>query len=142
MIIRICRGQPQLALKIVQPGCDGVQLLGLGLKLTIAPVHCASALKSPMIWCGCFADSRVHRADSCAVPTPDTALLYPAFDIDDEGRVVFYFDSKLDKLPPGRYIGYVNSTSGEQIDNFDIDLCNRPFRIEQVAVTSTAPCGD
>lgn len=46
---------------------------------------------------------------------PDIPILvYEAQELDADGRVVFYFDSKLDALPPGRYRATVQTTPDER----------------------------
>lgn len=143
MIIRLCEDQPKLALRISQPGCSGGQLMGRGVVLNITSAACPGVLKSPLLWCGCFADTRIKESDCCNVPELDSpSLQYPAFDVDEEGRVVFYFDKKLWSLPGGRYRAILSFRDGGVIDTFDLDLCNRPLVIDQVAVTDAKYCGD
>lgn len=37
-------------------------------------------------------------------------LVYDAQEIDEEGRLVFFFDNKLELLPPGRYTAHIHYT--------------------------------
>lgn len=142
MLIRICDNQPKLALRIVQTGCTGGQLLDLGVMLDIYPASCPHPLYSPQIWCGCFVDNRVPVSGCCDVPLqPPPTLTYPAFALDEEGRIVFYFDKKLWSMPSGRYHASVRFERGDCIAEFDIDLCCRPAVIDQAAVTDAKSCG-
>lgn len=147
--IEICHGQRELAVKIVQPGCEGSQLLDLDLKLVIsAPVCPAHIMKSPQHWVGCF----VHPAPELLVSTIPHELppvVYPAFRIDLEGRVVFYLDDLLFSRPKGRYIGRIvlprhlqeTAYDGECLVELDIDLCTKPWIVSEVAINSVQPCG-
>lgn len=134
MIIRLCEDTPKLALKIVQPGCDGKQLMDLGVEIQISAAHCHIPQDRVVV------DICLNIIDVVRPQIP--TLVYPAFELDDDGRIVFYFDKRLWVQPPGRYHarvligGYCDKT------HIDIDLCNRPIIIEQVAVISATGCGD
>lgn len=134
MIVRICEDTPKLHLRVSQPGCDGAQLLGM-VELIIQPPACEQHERVHYEWDGCGYQPVVLPPD---IPT----LRYPAFEIDDDGRVVFYFDKKLWSLPNGRYNATVVVEGCCNNLTFGIDLCNRPLEIDQVAVTPATTCGD
>lgn len=130
-IIEICQGQPRLALMITQPGCDGSQLMHWeDTRLVIRAPNCPTCcvLLSPTCFCGCWPGHDVDRwnAHDCP-PHEHPILIYDAFNRDDAGRIVFLFDSLLYQRPPGRYLGEVQFKNGRHIVSFEIDLCSRPF---------------
>lgn len=133
MIVRLCEDTPKLALRIVQPGCHGRQLMDTGVEITISPV-CCDRPSERIEQDECLNIIAVHKKE---IPS----LTYPAFELDDEGRIVFYFDAKLWALPPGRYHAHVSIGGCCDKTRIDIDLCNRPTIIDQVAVTEVAACG-
>lgn len=135
MIVRLCESTPKLGLRIVQPGCTGQQLMDTGVNLAITPVNCPAPDLLEPYWEDCQLKWRSLRPE---IP----ALTYPAFEVDDDGNVVFYFDSKLWNLPPGRYRGQVMLGIHCSRTTFDIDLCNRPVVIERAVTVATPPCGD
>lgn len=135
MIIRLCEDTPKLALRIVQPGCSGKQLMDTGVEIHITPVECEPRRKTQMVWDGC-----IYREEKIENPIP--SLTYPAFELDDDGRIVFYFDNRLWSLPPGRYHAHVWVGGCCDQTRLDIDLCNRPVMIEQVVTIGAAGCGD
>lgn len=115
MIVRLCEDTPKLHIRVSQLGCGRRALLDAS-ELIIQPPDGGAA--------------------------PDTPTLrYPAFEMDDDGRVVFYFDKKLWTLPNGRYNATVVVPGGKAL-TFGIDLCNRTHEIDQMAVTTVAPCGE
>lgn len=133
-IVRLCEDTPKLALKIVQPGCDGRQLMDMRVEIQISPVQCEQPQERIVL------DACLNVVDVVKRQIP--TLTYPAFELDDEGRIVFYFDKRLWSQPPGRYHARVLIGGCCDKTHIDIDLCNRPVIIEQVAVTSVAGCGD
>lgn len=140
-ITRICMGQAELAIRLVQPGCDGGQLVNYeDVRLVIAAPYCSHRLKSPQLFRGCWPGFETPWIDS---PPPHElpALVYPAFETNDEGMTVFRFDDKLWKFPPGRYIGTIEFNNGMVLAKLDIDLCSAPFILDKVTVTSAA-CGN
>lgn len=149
-IIRICQGQPNLSVVISQHGCDGGQVINHeDIRLAIFAPHCKHVLKSPWQLCGCWPQHR-HMAvpnqywdEACGCldylripPHEIPVLIYPAFDTDDEGAVVFWFDDELWKRPPGRWIGEVQTRSGHVLVTLDLDLCTVPFITDKVSITS------
>ena len=135
MIIRLCEDTPKLAVRITQPGCGGRQLMDTRVDMVIRPVVCAERTHTHTYWDGCAFKEEV-------IPDPVPALRYPAFELDDEGRVVFYFDNKLWSLPPGRYQADIEIDGTCTQTTIQIDLCNRPVAVEQIAVTGASSCGD
>ena len=132
-IVRLCEDTPKMALRIVQPGCDGRQLIDMGVEIQISPVQCEEP-QERIVMDVCLNVVDIIKRE---VPT----LTYPAFEIDAEGRIVFYFDKRLWSQPAGRYRARVLIGGCCSKTTIDIDLCNRPVVIEQVAVTSVAACG-
>lgn len=134
MIIRLCENTPKLHLRIVQPGCTGGQLLEK-VSLIIQPPVCVRQDKIHYEWEGC-------EYKAVVIPSEIPTLKYPAFEIDDDGYVVFYFDNKLWSLPSGRYIATVDIDGCCNDLTFGIDLCNSPLEIDSIAVTEETNCGD
>lgn len=133
MIVKLCADNPKLALRLVQPGCSGKQLLYQGITIELRKSRCGTGEKYRYV------------SDGCAIRTiiipPPPPICYPAFELDDDGRVVFYFDDKLFNQPSGRYWATIlinNKCSGIE---FDIDLCCDKLIIDQYAQTD-APYGD
>lgn len=138
-ITRICWGQPELAVKLVQPGCNGGQLIDYEhVRLVIQAPHCKCRLKSELIFTGCWPGYETPWTDA-VYPHELPALVYPAFDTNDKGETVFRFDDQLWHLPPGRYWGILEFNDGRPIAKLDIDLCTTPVLIDSVSVTQT-PC--
>ena len=139
-IVRICQGQPELAIRIVQPGCTGGQLLNYkDTRLVITAPECPAYLKSPLHFKGCwpgFSGELPYTFPE--VPHELPVLVYPAFRINDNGDTVFRFDSLFFDYPPGRYIGTVEFTNGCIINQFEIDYCMTPFLIDRISQTAQA----
>lgn len=135
MIVRLCEDTPKLALRIVQPGCTGSQLMDDRVNLVITPASCPRPEALIPYWEDCELKWRNERP---GIP----ALTYPAFEVDADGNVVFYFDFRLWALPPGRYKGMVMLGEVCSQTCFDIDLCNRPVIIDKATTISVEPCGD
>jgi len=139
-IIRLCHGQPELAIRIVQPGCNGAQIIDYKhIRLVIEAPDCGFLLKSPVTLTGCWPGHPWAPGTSGEVPHQLPALVYPAFDTDEMGRTVFRFDDKLWQMPPGRYFGNVEFNNGTHITRLDLDLCNTPFLVD-MAVLTNEPC--
>jgi hypothetical protein len=68
--------------------------------------------------------------------TPETlpALVYPCFDVSDEGDLVFRFDELLWRRPAGRYVGTVEGCDGQVLATIDIDLWGGPTGLTRVEV--------
>ena len=135
MIVRLCEDTPKLGLRIVQPGCSGAQLMDRGIELAIMPASCPSPEHLIPVWEDCELHWESHRKP---IPT----VIYPAFEVDDDGLVVWYFDQRLWSLPPGRYIGRVLLEGHCISADIFIDLCNRPVIIDKAVAVIVPSCGD
>ena len=132
MIIRLCEDTPKLALRIIQPGCSGGQLSSIeGVALRITEVQCYEP-QEVKVYDHCFNHVETFKR---TVPS----VTYPAFEVDDAGRVVFYFDAMLWGFPKGRYTAHV-LLDDCCVFSFDIDLCNRPVIVDQVVQIGVAGC--
>lgn len=137
MITKICFGQPEMAIRLVQPGCDGGQLVNWqDVRLVIAAPYCNHLLKSPQCFRGCWPGFETPWIDS-RPPHELPAIVYPAFETNDNGETVFRFDDKLWRMPPGRYIGTVEFNNGRLLAKLDIDLCSAPILVDRIVVIST-----
>lgn len=136
-ITRICIGQSELAVRLVQPGCDGGQLIDYKhVRLVISPPCCPNPImKSPQCFCGCWPGYKTPWTDAHLYSQDLPSIVYPGFDTNEQGETVFRFDQKLWDLPPGRYQGSIELTDGTQLAVLDIDLCNAPVLIDRVART-------
>lgn len=136
MITKICYGQSELSIRLVQPGCDGGQVVNWrDVRMVIAAPYCDHRLKSPQVFRGCWPGFETPWSDA-VYPHELPALVYPAFETNDEGETVFRFDDKLWRMPPGRYIGTIEFTNGTVLARLDLDLCNSPVIVDRVRVTS------
>jgi hypothetical protein len=139
MIIKIYNHQPELRLKLGQPGKHGDMLASIdNLKLIIkAPAPPCHVVNSPIIRKGCWPG---NPPENDFIPLDELpALIYPAFDISDEGEVVFRFDKLLWKRPVGRYEGFV-VLEGHVIATLDIDLSPINYTIMGATVHSYPLC--
>lgn len=135
MIVKLCEDTPKLALSIVQPGCNGRELLDTNIELRITKKSCPLGPVQEVV------------EDNCSVTTvwvehAVPAVIYPAFDLDEDGRVEFYFDDKLWNMPSGRYEGEVLIGGLGTGAIIDIDLCNSPLVIASASVKPALVCGD
>ena len=139
MIVRICRGQPELAVRVVAPGCDGGQLVDWeDIELCIlAPKCTCEGPFSKLYFKGCgWWGHDVDRWNEQQVPREEIpVLVYPAFDTDDDGNIVFKFDSKLWQRA-GRYVGLIRFKDGTEITRLDLDICTTQFLADKVTVKS------
>lgn len=138
MIIQICQGQEELALSIEQPGCNGVKLADLNVRLVIEAPHCEWLLKSPWYRTGCWPGNEPR--EPLLPPHEMSKLVYPASYINNDGDIVFRLDSLLFNRPPGRYLGKLFFFTGQPITELDLDLCTRPFFIGRVTAKGIT-CG-
>lgn len=134
MIIRICQDTPKLALKIVQAGCDGLQLMDDTIELELWKRHCEPCLRTE------------HFYDDCGIRRErqimdETIIVYPAFDIDADGRVVFYFDDNLWNSGDGRYAATIKIAGHTRLC-FDLEVCMKPLMIEEAVLTSSTGCSE
>jgi hypothetical protein len=131
MIVRIKQNQPELRVTMSEPGPSG-QLLedyrNVRLEISAPAIHPSSldtVIKKRGCWPG-YAD------DPELLPHELPTLIYPAFEVDCQGALVFRFDDKLHRRPRGRYIGRLKY-KGEIVWTIDIDLGSAiwlPVRIE------------
>lgn len=136
MIIQICQNQPDLALRIAQPGCSGQQLIDYeSVRMVIRAPHCPCLLKSPIVRDGCWLYNEPIRPENI-LPHELPAIVYDAFSVNDDGEIVFKFDALLWRMPPGRYIGHVEFKNGCPIVQVDIDLCSRPYIVDRATPVS------
>lgn len=140
-IIRICQGQPELAVRIVQPGC-GSQLIDFqNIRLVIQAPNCTCIPCSPIIVSGCWPGYPGPFDEPRCPISKLPALVYPAFNTNADGETVFRFDRRLWSLPTGRYFGNIEFNNGTPIDRLDIDLCTIPFLVDKVSITQE-PCSE
>ena len=130
MVVKLSRGQPELRVKLGEPG-GGPPLTrtdGVRLELKAAGPH---------LDCGL---SRITR-DGCwpGFPTGDLIpiwddlprLVYSAFETDCDAAMVFRLDHHLWRRPPGRYVGTI-LLEDKAIAWLDIDFCEEKWIPEYV----------
>jgi hypothetical protein len=120
MIIKISRGQPELKFTLIQPGRGRRLSVPDGVRLVItAPAPKPQNRLSPIIRKGSWGwpPVRPYPPDPHSLP----AIVYPAFDLDDEGAVIFRLDEHLWRRPSGRYTGEI-MIGGHLVTAVDIDL--------------------
>lgn len=134
-IIQICRGQPELAVRLVQPGCRGGQLVDYrNIRLVIQAPTCHGRQASHLCFKGCWPGHNTpweSRAPIQELPI----LVYPAFTLNGMGETVFRLDEQLWRYPSGRYIGNIELLDGTHLSTLDIDLCNVPVIIDSITLT-------
>jgi len=140
MIIKLRYGQPQLKLRLVEAACTGTVLSKDGLSLVIRepeldPKLCVRT--SPWVIEGCWPH---YRGPHDTTPPPKPSLVYPAFDMDDDGSIIFQLDNKLSAWPPGRYLGTVVNRDGIVLASLDFDLQSTPYIIDRVEVREENAC--
>lgn len=135
MIIRLCQDTPMISVAVLRKGCDAQQLMDTGVYLCIYKPTCCLPPKTFLIKKDC-------TWERVPAEPPIPILTYPAFELDCEGRVTFFFDEKLWSLPPGRYRAVVVADRKQIGNAIDIDLCSDDAYVAEVAVTSTKPCGE
>ena len=139
MIVRICRGQPELAVRVVAPGCDGGQLVDYeDMELCILAPKCTCEGPFSKIYfhgCGWWGHDMDRWNEQQVPPEQMPVLVYPAFDVNDNGEIVFKFDSKLWERA-GRYVGLIRFKDGTEITRLDLDICTTGFIADKVTVKS------
>lgn len=135
IIVKLCEDTPKLALSIVQPGCQGRELMDTNIEIRISKKGCPAGPVQQV------------EEDNCSVTTrwvleTPPAVIYPAFDIDEDGRVEFYFDDRLWNMPSGRYVGEILIGGYPTGAVVDIDLCNSILSVASATVKPITPCGD
>lgn len=143
-IVKICQGQPQLAVRIVTAGADGMQLVDYKkLRLLIVPYPVArqELPLSPQHFEGFWPSHDVEKwNESFILPEEEPLLIYPAFDVNDEGEIVFRLDRQI-WCRRGRYMGIVETIDGQKIVELDLDISSQRFITDRVSVNSYQ-CGD
>jgi hypothetical protein len=120
VIIKIARGQPELKVTVVQPGQGGRLPSVEGVRLVVCPPPPSGfAQLSPIVRLGEWGYPPVE--DYPPRPHELPAIVYPAFEIDAEGAIVFRLDSHLWSRPSGRYLGRV-MVGCHEAATLDIDL--------------------
>ena len=139
MIVRICRGQPELAVRVVAPGCDGGQLVDWeDIELCILAPKCTCEGPFSKIYfkgCGWWGHDVDRWNEQQVPPEQMPVLVYPAFDTDDDGNIVFKFDSKLWQRA-GRYVGLIRFKDGTEITRLDLDIGTTQFLADKITVKS------
>lgn len=79
---------------------------------------CKPVAPPKRIWCGCS-----YREEPVPDPEP-SGVRYAAWEMDDEGRVCFYWDNLLLDSPPGRYDAVIH-VKDKPVAQFQIDLRHR-----------------
>lgn len=138
-IIRISYGQPDIAVRLVEPGCGSQVIDYEHIRLVIQAPHCPEeSCLSPLEFCGCWPGFDTSK--TCRPPHEHGILIYDAFDRTDDGEIIFRFDSKLWKLPSGRYIGSVEIKDGPCLAKLDLDLCSVGYLIDRVTTGKSGDC--
>lgn len=142
-IVRICQGQPELKVRLSTGGCNGQQLVDYHhLRLVIIAPHCnrCELPLSPQKFTGCWPGHDTEKwNESFILPEEQPLLIYPAFDVDENGDIVFRLDSQLWQRT-GRYVGLVETTDRQKLVELDLDICTNKFIIDRVTVGSNS-CG-
>jgi hypothetical protein len=137
MIVPIKDGQPELKVMLEEPGADGRRLVDWK--------HITLQIESPRLDAECL-DSEIIK-EGCwpgygtgwPAPFDWPVLFYPAFELDLDGAVIFRFDDKLWRRPPGRYIGTI-TWHHRPIAWLDIDLQTAKWVVASVEVNDAPPC--
>lgn len=137
-IIKICQGQPSLAVKITTPGTHGAQLVDYKhLRLVIAPpIEPREELPlSPQRFSGFWPGHDIDKwNNSFTLPEEQPLLIYPALYVNDDGETVFRLDDQL-LGHVGRYVGIIE-LNGQKILELDLDISTQRFILDQVTVYS------
>lgn len=121
MILHLTQGMSMLALRIKEIGSMRQVISWEDLQLLIQPgQHDAQSCYpngSPWILTGCWPGKRTGV--DVANWRPDfPTIVYPAYKLDAEGRVVFHLDERLWELPTGRYTGILRAAPIKQCYDF------------------------
>lgn len=142
-IVRICQGQPELAVRLTTSGCNGAQLVDwqqVRLVIVPPPRQTCELPLSPQVFKGCWPTHDIESwNNSFILPETLPLLIYPAFGTNEDGDIVFALDEQLWKRR-GRYIGVIEFINGEKITELDLDICTQQFVADRVSLNSV-PCG-
>lgn len=111
MIVYLTQGVSRIAFRIKT--YDQSQLADWhGLQLLIIageagqPCDCGVG-GSPWFFYGCWPGVRTGEDVANTRPADVPVMCFPAFNTDNEGRVIFRIGDKLSTIPPGRYTGII-----------------------------------
>lgn len=136
-IVNLGYGEKEIAVRIIQPGCDGGQLIDYkNLQLMICAPDCGYLLKSPIIMKGCHPGNFYRNPPD---PRQLPRLYYPAIKTDLKGRTVFRLDDKFEQYPAGCYIGQVQFKNGQVVCDIDLRLHTTPFIIDEIEIITPEP---
>jgi hypothetical protein len=139
MIIPIDQGQSELKVALTRPG-TGDQLVSKELiRLVIKPPPKERfAQLSPIVRKG---DWGYPLPLEDYPPNRDAwpLLIYPAFDIDDDGAIIFRLDRRFWQRPCGRYIGDVMVGDYKAV-SFELDLNPHRYLITSVELNDKKEC--
>lgn len=124
-VINIRQGQPYISVRIAAPGPTGGQLIDWErVRLVIIPPpepRCELPL-SPQYFTGFWPGHDLNRWHRHFIPPEEhPVVVYPAFGLDDDGAILFRFDSKIEQLH-GRYLGRIETLDGHPLVDLDLDI--------------------
>lgn len=142
-IVKICQGQPSLAVRIVTPGCNGGQVIDykqLRLVIMSPPAKRCELPLSPQHFSGFYPTHDVDKwNESFILPEEEPLLIYPAFDVNDNGDIVFRLDRQM-WCRRGRYVGVIETIDGRKLVELDLDISTQQYIADTVTVNSYS-CG-
>lgn len=129
LLVDLCNRQ-------VIPMCDDdCGKLKLDAYVIVTRVGCCEPEPEPKrVWCGC----RYIEPEE-PEPMQPAGVQYPAFELDENGRVCFYWDELLFEQPDGRYDVAV-FISNEQVTSFQIDLKHNVRIQDVINRAARTPC--
>lgn len=111
MILRLTHGMSALGLRIRETVYEHQVISWENLELVILPGQIDADCGpngSPWILTGCWPGKRTGV--DIANPRRDfPPMIFHAYKLDKEGRVVFHLDERMNTLPPGRYTGILRA---------------------------------
>lgn len=135
MIVKVLRGQPEIRVVLAVPGTvDERRLDPERARLIItAPRPPSHGGVSRIIRRGWWPFPPMSGQPDVYPPDPDLwpALVYPCFEVDDDGALVFRLDDLFFDRPCGRYIGRLE-VDGRAVKDFDIDYHPRRWAVSMV----------
>lgn len=124
-IIKILRGQPSLAVRLVSQGEPGQQMVdykNVRLVIVAPREQREESLLSVQKFTGFWPGHDTEKWNDQFVPPEETPIIvYPAFTIDEDGKIVFRFDDKIYKRR-GRYKGIIELNDGTILTTLDLDV--------------------
>lgn len=120
----------QQIIPVKQDGCTQPKL---DAYLIVDRAGCKPEIKPRKIWCGCnYVEEEVEPELS--------GVKYPAWELNDQGYVCFYWDDLLLDRPDGRYDALL-FISDKEVAAFQIDLKSK-VRIESIANRQARACAN